>query len=95
MILDRAVVRSIAHLARLELSAAEEEQYLTQLEHILEYFETLSEVETTGVEPATDMVEAPEIFRADVVTNGPAEEEFLSVAPARFGRFFRVPKIIE
>jgi aspartyl-tRNA(Asn)/glutamyl-tRNA(Gln) amidotransferase subunit C len=95
MSLDRTVVRNIAYLARLELNPAEEEQYLAQLGHILEYFETLSEVETTGVEPATDMVETPEIFRADVVTNAPAEEEFLSVALARFGRFFRVPKIIE
>jgi Asp-tRNA(Asn)/Glu-tRNA(Gln) amidotransferase C subunit len=34
-------------------------------------------------------------FRDDAVTNPPATDALLAGAPARNGRFFRVPKIIE
>jgi len=34
-------------------------------------------------------------FRDDAVTNPPATDALLAGAPARDGRFFRVPKIIE
>ncbi|MCX8071424.1 MAG: Asp-tRNA(Asn)/Glu-tRNA(Gln) amidotransferase subunit GatC [Candidatus Binatia bacterium] len=95
MTLNHEVVRAIAHLARLELSATEEQEYLEQLEHILGYFKSLDEVDTTGVEPATEMVNPGDVLREDVAVNPPAEDEFLANAPARHGRFFRVPKIID
>lgn len=95
MALDRDVVRAIAHLARLELDLMEEEQYLQQLEHILAYFSRMDEVDTTGVEPATDITAGHTYFREDEVTNPPADESLFANAPSRYQRFFRVPKIIE
>ncbi|GBD26407.1 Glutamyl-tRNA(Gln) amidotransferase subunit C [bacterium HR30] len=95
MPLDRSVVQNIAHLARLELNAEEEAQYLSQLENILGYFRSLDEVDTSGVEPATEIVDPGDVVRDDVVDNPPAGEELLANAPSRHGRFFRVPKIIE
>ncbi len=95
MALDLDVVRNIAHLARLELTPEEEQLYLAQLEHILGYFSRLDEVDTTGVEPATDLCVRGTEFRDDVVTNSPSVEDWLANAPSRRERFFRVPKIIE
>lgn len=95
MAIDHETVRQIAHLARLELSPAEEEQFVQQLEHILAYFSQLDEVNTTGVEPATDITGGHTYFREDKVTNPPADESLFANAPSRHEQFFKVPKIIE
>jgi aspartyl-tRNA(Asn)/glutamyl-tRNA(Gln) amidotransferase subunit C len=44
--IDRTTVQKIAHLARLEITAAEEESLTAQLGGILDYFEQLSELDT-------------------------------------------------
>jgi aspartyl-tRNA(Asn)/glutamyl-tRNA(Gln) amidotransferase subunit C len=48
--IDREQVHKVAHLARLDLTAGEEEQFTTQLNGILDYFEQLNELDTTNVE---------------------------------------------
>lgn len=95
MAITRDEVRRTATLARLRLEPGEEEQLTADLAHILDAFERLQAVDTSGVEPTAhiDHVGAP--LRDDVVTNGPAGEALLAGAPAREGRRFRVPKIIE
>lgn len=85
----------MAALARLRLTSAEEERLTTDLDHILEAFARLSTLDTTAVEPTSQVEEDRSAFRDDVVENPPAGEAMLANAPARDGRFFRVPKIIE
>jgi aspartyl-tRNA(Asn)/glutamyl-tRNA(Gln) amidotransferase subunit C len=95
MALDREVVRRIAVLARLELSAEEEAAFAEQLGHILQYFEKLTELDTEQVQPTAHVVPVAEAYRDDVVTNPAAAEELRANAPERDGDFFKVPKIIE
>jgi aspartyl-tRNA(Asn)/glutamyl-tRNA(Gln) amidotransferase subunit C len=47
--IDREQVHKVANLARLELTAEEEEQLAAQMSSILEYFEQLSELDTEDV----------------------------------------------
>ena len=49
--IDRDQVQKVAHLARLSLSAPEEEQFTDQLNAILAYVEQLGELDTTDVPP--------------------------------------------
>ena len=51
--INREQVRKVALLARLELTPEEEEQFTAQLGRILEYFEQLSELDVTNVQPTT------------------------------------------
>ncbi len=95
MPLSVADVRHIALLARLELTAEEETAFAAQLDHILAHFETLKQLDTDTVEPTAHIVDMPTPFRDDVVRNRPAVDALLANAPARDGRFFKVPKIIE
>ena len=95
MALSRDDVRHIALLARLELSADEEATFTEQLDHILQYFEKLSSLDTQDIEPTAHVVQMEAAYREDVVTNPPGPEELRSNAPARDGDFFKVPKIIE
>lgn len=95
MAITRDAVRHIALLARLPLSADEEAAFTAQLDHILEYFQRLDNLDTSAVEPTAHIAPMATPFRDDVVTNQPAAEAWLANSPARDGRFFKVPKIIE
>lgn len=92
--IDREQVHKVAHLARLELTTAEEEQFTIQLSSILDYFEQLSELDTNDVEPTTRAIEVSNITRQDALQPWPEREDILDCAPERDGDFFRVPKII-
>lgn len=94
MTIDRAEVRKVANLARLNISEAEETEFTSQLNSILEYFDQLSELDTTDVKPTTRAIETSNITRADKLAPFPNKEELLDAAPEQQGEFFRVPKII-
>ncbi|MCY7321175.1 MAG: Asp-tRNA(Asn)/Glu-tRNA(Gln) amidotransferase subunit GatC [Phormidesmis sp. CAN_BIN36] len=91
--LDRAQVQKVAHLARLQLTPEEEEKFTTQLSSILDYFELLSELDVTDVQPTTRAIEVSNVMRVD--REQPySREDILNGAPDREGEFFKVPKII-
>ncbi|MBD2041113.1 Asp-tRNA(Asn)/Glu-tRNA(Gln) amidotransferase subunit GatC [Microcoleus sp. FACHB-672] len=92
--IDRDQVRKVAHLARLELTAEEEEQFTTQLGSILDYFEQLSELNTENVPPTTRVIDVSNITRPDDLQPYPYREEILNCAPDQEGEFFKVPKIL-
>ncbi len=95
MAITREEVCRIAALARLRLAPDEEERLTADLDHILEAFARLAGLDTSAVPPTAQVDEGRSVFREDAVTNPPATEALLANAPARDGRFFRVPKIIE
>lgn len=85
----------MAALARLRLEPDEVERLTTDLGHILDAFTRLGQLDTSGVEPTAHVEELDAPLREDEVSNPPAGDEALANAPARDGRRFRVPKIIE
>ena len=90
--LDRAQVQKVAHLARLQLTPEEEEKFTTQLSSILDYFELLSKLDVTDVQPTTRAIEVSNVMRVD--REQPySREDILNGAPDREGEFFKVPKI--
>jgi aspartyl-tRNA(Asn)/glutamyl-tRNA(Gln) amidotransferase subunit C len=88
-------LKLIATLARLELSPEEEDLLTHQLDKIFQYMEKLDQLDTTTVEPLTQVGEITNAFREDRVVNRPATDSLLSNAPAREQNFIKVPKIIE
>jgi len=95
MRLTREQVHRVATLARLRLTAQEEERLTEQLDNILRYMAKLNEVDTAMVEPFTHGVDIANVLRDDEVTNRPNAEALLANAPEKDQTFFRVPKIIE
>ena len=95
MKITREEVKRVALLARLELSAEEENRLTEQLDNILQYMEKLGRLDTANVEPLAHAVDIVNAFREDRVTNEPQAETLLANAPDRENTFFRVPKIIE
>jgi aspartyl-tRNA(Asn)/glutamyl-tRNA(Gln) amidotransferase subunit C len=93
--IDREQVHKVALLARLDLTPEEEAQYTTQLGSILNYFEQLSELDVTDVEPTTRAIDMSNITRVDDLRPWGDREAILDNAPDRDGDFFKVPKIME
>src|SRR5216683_2488295 len=86
MAIDRNTVRHVARLARLALTAEEEERTAAQLGHVLEYIERLKAVDIEGIEPlsfAGDASEAEPVMRDDEVRPGLPRDKVLGEAPER------------
>ena len=92
--IDREQVRKVAHLARLDMNPEEEEQFTTQLGSILEYFEQLSELDVSDVEPTTRAIDVSNVTRPDEMEAYPNREAILTGAPDREQDFFKVPQIL-
>lgn len=88
-------VRHVAQLARLQLSADEEQKTLGQLQQILDAIATLEQLDTTGVEPTYQVNLEAGFTRPDVVEPALGVERALANAPQKVGSHFAVPKILE
>jgi len=92
--LSRSDVDHVAHLARLGLSDAELERLEGQLNHILDQYAKLAELDTESIPPTAQTIELENIVRDDVVTPSLPVEAVLRNAPARAGDFVIVPPIL-
>lgn len=94
--INRAVVKHVAHLARLSLNDKELELHSLQLASILSYISKLNEVNTENVLPTSHALPTlKNVFRSDVMKPSLGTDEALANAPSREGKFFKVPQIIE
>lgn len=88
-------VRYVAALAKVELSEEEMERAIGDLGSILNYMDCMNELDTTGVEPMSHAFGMTNVFREDVVVNGPDRDNLLQNAPVKKDGCFVVPKTVE
>lgn len=87
-------VDHIATLARLSFTDDEKQKFTDQLNTILTYIDQLNSLDTSKVEPLTQVIGSDNVFRDDVVVPGLVTDKALANAPARTEEFFKVPKVI-
>ena len=95
MRIDKDLVEKIAHLARLQFNDTEKVKIEADLNRILDFMETLNEVDTSMVAPLIYMNDEVNVLRKDEVIQTITHEEGLSNAPKKDTDYFRVPKVIE
>lgn len=97
MKLTRDEVEHLGRLARLALTEEEKGRYATELSAILEYVEQLQEVDTTDVEPTSQVTGLEDVYREDVVRSCDEETRRKIVAqfPDRDGDLLKVPGVFE
>jgi aspartyl-tRNA(Asn)/glutamyl-tRNA(Gln) amidotransferase subunit C len=95
MKLSREEVLHIALLARLGLSEDEVEKAREQLSNILENFEVLQQVDTTGVPPTAQSITLQNVMKDDEPDSSLPPEEILANAPQKEGDFFRIRAVLE
>ncbi len=95
MPLERSQVVHIAALTRIGVSEEEIDIYARQLSDIIDQFEALNELDTTGVEPTGHAGELRAVMREDAPADSLSPDEALSNAPRREGDFFRVKAVLD
>ena len=95
MKLSREEVLHIARLARVGLAESEINRLSEQLSHILENFEILQQVDTSGVPPTAQSIDLQSVVRDDEVAPSFPVEDILANAPRREGDCFRVRAVLE
>ncbi len=95
MILSIETVRHIARLARLQLSAEEEQRYAAQLSAVLDYAARLQQVDTSGIPPTANVLGLQAPLRPDEPRPSPGRAKILANAPAPESGMFSVPRVLE
>lgn len=95
MKLSREEVLHIALLARLGLTEAEVDRFREQLSNILENFEALQQIDTSGIPPTAQAIALQNVVRSDEIADSLPQNEILANAPRKEGEFFRVRPVLE
>lgn len=95
MKLSREEVLHIARLARVGLTESEINRLSEQLSQLLENFEILQQVDTTGVPPTAQSVDLQSVMRDDEVAPSLPANDILANAPRKEGDCFRVRAVLE
>jgi aspartyl-tRNA(Asn)/glutamyl-tRNA(Gln) amidotransferase subunit C len=93
--LSSADIERIAHLARIEISAAEVADVRQKLDSIFEMIGRMRAIDTTGIVPMAHAQEIALPLREDVVTDSDRHELYQNGAPAVLDGLYLVPKVIE
>ncbi len=99
-------VSYVADLAHLDLTAEERARMLKDLNSILDYIDRLNQLDTSNVEPMSQVASRygerkdqadgfSYAMRSDELQPCLPREEAMRNAPASDGTFFKVPKVIE
>jgi aspartyl-tRNA(Asn)/glutamyl-tRNA(Gln) amidotransferase subunit C len=92
--LTRADVEHVAYLARLGLTEEELTRLEGQLNHILDQYATLAELDTDAIPPTAQTIELENILREDVVRPSLPPDDVLRNAPAAAGGYIVVPAVL-
>lgn len=95
MSLDRSQVETVAKLARLKVEDTELDNYVSSLNSILDLADQLQAVDTQGVEPLANPLDATARLRPDTVTETDQREILQKNAPQAENGLFLVPKVID
>ena len=94
-IIDDDMIEYVGILAKLEFSEKEREDAKNDKGRMLEYNDTLNQLDTDSVEPMSHVFPVHNVFREDVVENGDDRDNILKNAPEKKDGAFKVPKTVE
>lgn len=95
MSVEQADIEKIAKLSRIRIEESEVPEMVSRLNDILSMVDTMQAVDTSGVEPMHNPLDATQRLRADIVTEANQRDHLQQTAPAAEKGLFLVPKVIE
>jgi aspartyl-tRNA(Asn)/glutamyl-tRNA(Gln) amidotransferase subunit C len=95
MSIDAAAIENIALLARLRIDESDIDEVTARIGDILALVGQMESVDTEGVEPMANPMDAIQRLREDVVTEVDVSAEFQLIAPATEEGLYLVPRVIE
>ena len=95
MVITDELVTYLEALGRIRLPEESRAKAQSDLQEILQYIDTLSELDTEGIEPMSHALPLTNGMREDEVQPSVPTEEALANAPARKDNCFQVPRSFE
>ena len=95
MKINKKVLKKLASLSKINFSYEEEGKMLEDFNKMVQFINTLDEVDTTGVEPLTHIHENSNILREDKVDNMLSKADMLNNAPKSNSDYIKVPKVLD
>lgn len=91
----RIDVKKIAALSKISITADEEKALGSQLEETLKYIESLNKVDTSSVEPTSQVTGLENVEREDVATPSLSQKEALLNSKSTQNGFFKVKGVLK
>ena len=96
MKIDNKLLEKLENLSYLNVAESKREEIISQLSDILEYVESLSELDTSNIDSYFSTLEGGTPLREDIpYCNKEINESIIKNAPKVVDNFFIVPAIIE
>lgn len=92
--ISREDIEHMGWLARIKLSDEAKEEFMPQLNSILEFFNQLDEVDTEDVEPTYHVLGIANVFREDGSEDGIDQKTALSNTAKEEDGYFKGPRMI-
>src|SRR4051812_17263745 len=87
-------VEHVSKLARLKLTETELTELSQVLSNVLDHFEQIAKVDTSGVLPLLTPTDMTVALREDAVEKTIDSDTLLMNAPDKSGRLFKVPPVV-
>jgi aspartyl-tRNA(Asn)/glutamyl-tRNA(Gln) amidotransferase subunit C len=95
MTISATDIEKAARLARIRIDQDAVPELTRRLANILAMVDRLQAVDTSGVVPMANPLDATQRLRADAVTETDQREAFLAIAPSAEQGLYLVPRVIE
>ncbi|BDC36485.1 MAG: Asp-tRNA(Asn)/Glu-tRNA(Gln) amidotransferase subunit GatC [Candidatus Methanoliparum thermophilum] len=92
--IDKKTLEHIGKLAKIELDDKDIDEFLPQLQSILDLFDEINSVETETVEPTFHVFGLKNVFREDDVKPSLDREDVLKNVPKKEKDYVKSPKIL-
>ncbi|MDD5455417.1 MAG: Asp-tRNA(Asn)/Glu-tRNA(Gln) amidotransferase subunit GatC [Candidatus Margulisbacteria bacterium] len=91
---DKATIKHLAGLSRLQFSEEELERYSRDMENIFNYANLLKKIDTSKINPSAHAIPLQNVFKADEIKPYQNIEKILKNAPQVEDHSFVVPRIL-
>ena len=95
MSIDNSIVKKISKLSKLKIRSDSEGKMAEELNNILNWVESLQEVNTEEIEPLLSVLNEKMPLRDDEVVMDDNQGDILNNSPEKKSGFFVVPKVVE
>jgi len=95
MSISKKEVLYVADLARIAFDDDEVDRLSDELSAVLDYAETLNQLDTSNVKPTEHILKLQNVFRKDEVKESLPLEKVFRNAPEEEAGGFKVPRVVE
>jgi aspartyl-tRNA(Asn)/glutamyl-tRNA(Gln) amidotransferase subunit C len=93
--IDTDLVKNVALLAQLKIEEDQLPNTIKDLNQILSLADQMQDIDTAGIEPMSNPLDAVQTLRSDVVTELDHRESYQESAPLVERGYYLVPRVVE